>query len=122
MKKLLYIAIILVVGMLLTGCKSKEEKKVYGLYDKYESNGLAFKISDIKENNGTYTITSVLNNTTDSQKNIKWYELNVTLENGKKNTIMIYFGNIIEPHQTLQTTTSVDFDANLIKSIDYNIN
>jgi uncharacterized protein YcfL len=119
MKKILC-ALVLII--LLTGCGAKKEKIVYGLYDKYVYNNLEFRNTDVKENGNIYTITSTLTNKSNETKNIKWYKLNVVMENGKKHNITIYFGNIIEPHQTLQTTTSVDFDVNLIKSIDYEIN
>lgn len=119
MKKILCMLVLII---LLAGCGTKEENKIYGLYDKYVSNNLVFRNTDIKENDNIYTITSTLTNNSDKTQKIKWYKLNVVMENGKKHSITVYFGNVIEPHQTLQTTTSVDFDVNLIKSIDYEVN
>lgn len=118
MKKILF-ALILII--FLTGCGT-DKAQIYGLYDKYEFDNLVFRNTDVKEIDNTYIITSTLTNKSDKAKNIKWFKLNVLLEDGIKNTIIVYFGSVIEPNQTLQTTTSVDFNANLIKSIDYEFN
>lgn len=122
MKKILYLIVIVMILFVTTSCGSKKENNNNDIKDEYVYKDLVFKNTNITKNGDTSIITSTLTNNSDSTKSITWVVLNITKKSGEKYKMLIYFGDKIESNQTLQTTSTIDFDLNDIEKIEYEFN
>ena len=102
-------------------------KKTYaadtdGIFKKQIVNNLSFENGKIEYKDNASILTVDIYNDTDDDYSLNTIDVTVTLENGDKEVLPGYVGNVIKAHEGKVLSTSIDKDITNIKSIEYTIN